>query len=84
MQCFCICICSILKLKYGADVGLDVLDIGILGTWLFWILVMKFLDHFWSIIKIGDRFPSPLTNVVSLPLNKILQFFLNDFGIKDL
>jgi hypothetical protein len=45
---------------------------------------MKFLDHFWSIIKIGDRFPSPLTNVVSLPLNKILQFFLNDFGIKDL
>jgi hypothetical protein len=44
---------------------------------------MKFLDHFWSITKIGDKFPSPFTNVVSLPLNKILQFASSDFGIKD-
>jgi hypothetical protein len=34
---------------------------------------MKFLKHFWSMTKIGNRFPGPFTNVVCLPLNKILQ-----------
>jgi hypothetical protein len=39
---------------------------------------MKFLNYFWNITKIGDRFPGPFTNVVSLLVNKILQFSLSD------
>jgi hypothetical protein len=35
---------------------------------------MKFLNHFWSISIIGDMFPGPFINVVSMPLNKILSF----------
>jgi hypothetical protein len=31
---------------------------------------MKFLNHFWRIIEIGDKFPSLFTNIISLPLNK--------------
>jgi hypothetical protein len=78
MQRLCIYTRTILKLRYGIGVGSDELDLRILGTWFFWILAMKFLNYFLSIMKIGDRFQGPFTNVISLPLNKILQFSLND------
>jgi hypothetical protein len=66
MQRLCIYTRTILKLRYGIGVGSDELDLRILGTWFFWIM------------KMGDRFQGPFTNVISLPLNKILQFSLND------
>jgi hypothetical protein len=78
-----ICTYTISKLRYGAGVGPDISDLRIFGNWFFGISAMKFLDHLWNITKIGDRFLSPFTNIVSLPLNKIFQFSLNDSRIKD-
>jgi hypothetical protein len=79
----CICSYTILKLIYGVGVDSDVLDLHIFEIWLFWISAMKFLNHFWNITKIGNRFIGSFINVVSLPLNKILRFSLGDSWIKD-
>ena len=82
-SCLYICIYTILRLRYGVSIDPNVLNLRILGTWLFRISAMKFLNHFWKMTKIGNRFPNPFTNFISLPLNKILQLSLNDSWIKD-
>ncbi len=49
----------------------DMLDSNIFGTWFCWVLTMKFVDHFGSISKISNRFPSSLAYFIALPMYKI-------------
>jgi hypothetical protein len=79
MQRLCICTCTILKLRYGASVGPDVLDLCILGIWLFLNISDEILESFLEHYKDWEnKFPGPFTSVISLPLNKILQLSSND------
>ena len=47
------------------------------------VLVMELLNHFRNVGKIGSKFPSLFTYFVTLPMNKIFQFFTVDKRIKD-
>ena len=60
------------------------LDSNILKAWLVRVLAMELLKHLDSVDKVDSRFPSPFTNFVTLPTNKILQFLPIDTRIKDL
>ena len=45
---------------------------------------MELLNHLRSVDKVGSRFPSPFTHLVTLLMNKILQLFTVEARIKDL
>ena len=59
------------------------LDLNIPKTWLSRILAMEFLNHFKNVGKISSRFPSPFTDLITVSMDKILQFLSVDARIKD-
>ena len=83
IKCFCIGICISAKTRSDVCIGPNVLDLNILEALFVWILAMELLNHFSSIGRIGSRFPSPFTNFVILPMDKIFQFLSVDARIKD-
>ena len=60
------------------------LDSNILEAWFVWVLAMELLKHLKSVDKVGSKFPSPFTDFVTLPMNKIFLFLPVDAKIKDL